>query len=93
MLIIFSVNRKLFLHNIAIACPAISTYVFNCYARPTHLFVFEEYEIRSVEGTTKGDLIAMPIYVIAAVPLLLMVLEILTAFPKNIVKMAAYVEN
>ena len=58
------VNKMVFLHNIAMVCPTISTYVFNCYARPSRLFVFGEYGISSVEGTNQVDLIDMPLYVV-----------------------------
>ena len=57
-------NKMVFLHNIAMVCPTISTYVFNCYARQSRLFVFGEYGISSVEGTIQVDLIDMSLYVV-----------------------------
>lgn len=63
-------NKMVFLHNIAMVCPTISTYVFNCYARPSRPFVFWGYKICPVEGTTQeGYPIDMPIHAIAVVPL------------------------
>ena len=48
-----SVNRRTMLHNIKIVCPAISTYVTNCYNRPARLFVLGGKEITSREGRTQ----------------------------------------
>lgn len=65
-----SVKRNVFLHKIVTVCPAKSTYVFNCYARPSRPFVFWGYKICPVEGTTQeGYPIDMPIHAIAVVPL------------------------
>ncbi len=47
-----SVNRRVLLHNISITCPAIATYVRNCYQTPARLFVIGGQEILSREGTT-----------------------------------------
>ena len=47
-----TVNRKVLLHNIKVICPAISTYVNNCYSLPSQLFVIGGAEITSEEGTT-----------------------------------------
>ena len=66
---------------------------FNCYTLPSHWFIFEGYEIRSVEGTTQGDPVAMAIYTIAVIPLLLIVLEILASFSNNNVNMDAYAHD
>jgi len=71
-----AINRKKFIHKIGIICPEISTYVINCYTKPSRLFVIGGVELRSEKGTTQGDPIAMAVYAIAAMPLLLMVLEI-----------------
>lgn len=65
-----SVKRNVFLHKIVTVCPAKSTYVFNCYTRPSRSFVFWGYKICPVEGTTQeGYPIDMPIHAIAVVPL------------------------
>ena len=65
-----TINRKVFLHNIQIISPAISTFVRNCYMRPARLFVVGGIEIASEEGTTQGDPTSMPTYAIAIRPLL-----------------------
>ncbi|XP_066922310.1 uncharacterized protein [Clytia hemisphaerica] len=44
-----SINRKAFLHNIQSLCPALSTYVRNCYSRKSRLFVDGGMEIKSEE--------------------------------------------
>ena len=85
------VNKKVFLHNITMICPAISTYVFNFYARPSRLFDFGEYQVSSVEGTTRGNPTDVPLY--AVVSLLLMVLEIMSIFHENTIKMASYADS
>ena len=63
-----SVNRNVFLHNVTVVCPAISTDVRNCYSIPSRLFVIGGFEIKSCEGTTQGDPIAMAVYAIAIIP-------------------------
>ena len=55
-------NRSVALHNIQIICPAIATYVINTYRSPSRLFVAGGMEIKSQEGTTQGDPLAMPWY-------------------------------
>ena len=63
-------NRKALLHNIRYLCPAISTYIRNCYGSPARLFLTGGNEIKSAEGTTQGDPTAMPAYGIGILPLL-----------------------
>ena len=63
-----TINRKVLLKNII--CPEISVYASNCYAKPARLFVTGGMEIPSAEGTTQGDPIAMPIYVLGILPLM-----------------------
>ena len=70
-----SVNRNLFLHNIKIICPVIATFVNNCYASESRLFVAGGGELKSREGTTQGDPVAMATYAIATIPLILTLLE------------------
>ena len=60
--ILDSIIRKLCLHDISVLCSAISTFVTNCYATPARLFVIGVSEIKSNEGTTQGDPVAMAIY-------------------------------
>ena len=47
-----------------------ATYVRNCYRNPSRLFVAGGKEIKSAEGTTQGDPLAMPAYGIGILPLL-----------------------
>ncbi|XP_066911589.1 uncharacterized protein [Clytia hemisphaerica] len=65
-----TLNRNAFLHNIKRLCPALSTYVSNCYQRKSRLFVMGGSELSSCEGTTQGDPMAMPTYAIGLMPLL-----------------------
>ena len=65
-----SMNRAALLHNIRYLCPAMSTYLQNCYRNPSRLFVGEGVEVPSAEGTTQGDPLAMPGYGIGILPLL-----------------------
>ena len=88
-----AVNRKVFLHNVRIVCLEIATNVYNCYATSARLFIFGGSELKSEEGTTQGDPIAMTVYALATIPLLLMVLEITAQFPDNSVKMVGYADD
>ena len=88
-----SINRKAFVHNVCIICPEISMYVENCYNKPSRLFVIGGVEVSSTEGTTQGDPIAMAVYAIAAIPLLLMVLEITDNLPGVRTKSEAYADD
>ena len=72
------IKRKEFLYNISVLCPAISTFVINCYAAPARLFVIGGKEIRSNEETTQGDLAAMAIAVLNITPLIMMMTELVT---------------
>ena len=66
-----TINRKMFLHNIKIICPEISTFISNCYQKPARLFVVGGIEIMSQEGTTQGAPTAMYVYGLGLVPLIL----------------------
>ena len=54
-----SINRKVMLHNSKFICPIIGTYIINCYATPSRLFIVSWGDILSSEGTTQGDSKAM----------------------------------
>jgi len=87
-----SVNREAFINNIAVICPSLSIYVSNCYSIPSRLFVIGGFELKSEEGTTQGDPVAMAVYAIAIIPLLLMMMEIVST--KNTsTKAVAYADD
>lgn len=83
-----SVNRNVFLHNIKIICPSISTFVHNCYSIVSRLFVLGGMELKSEEGTTQGDPIAMAVYAIAIIPMIFMIMEVV-----NETKTVAYADD
>ena len=59
-----ALNRAAALHNIGVLCPSIATYVINTYRQPARLFITGRSELKSAEGTTQGDPLAMAIYAI-----------------------------
>ena len=60
-----SLNRAASLHNIRVLCPSIATYAINTDREPTRLFIVGRQELRSSEGTTQGDPLAMSLYAIS----------------------------
>ena len=54
-----SLNRSAALHNIRILCLTLLTFAINTYREPARLFIRGGKEIKSAEGTTQGDPIAM----------------------------------
>jgi len=82
-----SINRIAFVHNIKSLCPAIATY---CYSRKSRLFVDGCVEIKSEEGTTQGDPLAMPTYAIGILPLQELLQELLDEDP---VKSVTFADN
>jgi hypothetical protein len=73
-----AVNREAMLHNIGRLCPALYMYAQNCYQPHARLFIMGGREIRSCEGTTQGDPIAMPMYALASIPLLNKISKVLS---------------
>ena len=65
-----SLNRAAALHNIRVLCPSIATYAINTYREPVRLFIVGGQKLRSSEGTTQGDPLAMSLYVISLQPLI-----------------------
>ena len=65
-----SLNRAASLHNIRVLCPSIATYAINTDREPTRLFIVGRQELRSSEGTTQGDPLAMSLYAISLQPLI-----------------------
>ena len=76
-----TINRKMFLHNIKVICPEVSTFISNCYQKPARLFVAGGIEILSQEGTTQGDPASMYVYGLGLVPLLMLMLMFAPADP------------
>ena len=70
-----SINRKILLHNANIICSQLATYIYNSYCVPARLFIIGGKEIKSSEGTTQGDPIAMAAYGIGLTPLLIILSE------------------
>ena len=65
-----SLNRAAALHNVRVICPAIAIYVINTYRAPARLFVIGGKELKSSEGTTQGDPLAMSLYAVSLQPLI-----------------------
>ena len=65
-----SLNRSAALHNIRILCPTLATFAINTYRKPAGLFITGGKEIKSPEGTTQGDPIAMGLYAVSLQPLI-----------------------
>ena len=65
-----SLNRAAALNNIRVLCPLIATYVINTYRAPARLFLVGGSELKSAEGTTQGDPLAMSMYAISLQPLI-----------------------
>ena len=70
-----SINRKAMLHNLKFICPIIATYIINCYAKPSRLFIAGGGEILSSEGTTQGDRTSMGAYALGILPLIKFLLQ------------------
>ena len=60
-----SLNRAAALYNNRVLCPSIATYVIITYREPERLFIVSGQELRSSEGTTQGDPLAMSLYAIS----------------------------
>ena len=58
------------LHNLKFISPIIATYIINCYATPSRLFIVLGGEIFSSEGTTQLDQTAMGAYALGILPLI-----------------------
>ena len=64
-----SLNRELALKNVDILCPSLTHAIRNSYSTPSDLYINRSI-IKSQEGTTQGDPLAMAIYGIAILPLI-----------------------
>ena len=65
-----SINRTVMLHNTSITYPLITPFIANYYMEPTKLFVAENHEIKSREGTTQGHPTATGTYALEVTPLI-----------------------
>ena len=87
-----TINRKTMLHNINIKCPSLGMYVENTYRNPTNLFINngrgEVKVLKSMEGTTQGDPVAMAMYALG-----LSVLQSEVSYEKTRVKQVAYADD
>ena len=63
-----ALNRAAALHNTRVLCPTTATYAINTYRQPVRLFIIE---LKSAEGTTQGDPLAMSMYAIRLQPLIM----------------------
>ena len=72
-----SLNRQTALLNIQRLCPSLATALINTYRAPSELFVDGDV-LLSQEGTTQGDLLAMPMYALATIPLIRKLKECVT---------------
>ena len=57
-----SINGKVMLHNMKFLCPLISTYICDCYATSSRLFISGNGETLSKERTTQDDPASMGVY-------------------------------
>ena len=62
-----TINRRATIQNIKVKCPILAKYVENTYKEPAHLYISDSKTnrrevIKSEEGTTQGDPIAMAMY-------------------------------
>ena len=64
-----SLNRDLALKNVDILCPSLTHAIRNSYSTPSDLYINRSI-IKSQEGTTQGDPLAMAMYGIAILPLI-----------------------
>ena len=63
-------NRASALHSVAVLCPSLATYATNTYRAPACHFFMGSKELKSTEGTTQGDPLAMSFYAISLQPLI-----------------------
>ena len=78
-----SINHRVMLHNLEFICPIITTYIINCYATPSRLFIVGGGEILSSEGTTQGDPTAMGAYALGILPIIKFLLEFMNLNEMN----------
>ena len=57
-----SINHKAMLHKLKFIFPSIATYIMNCYATPSRLFIAADGEMLSSEGKAQSDPTVMRAY-------------------------------
>ena len=77
------INCKVMLHNLKFTSTIIATYIINCYATPSRLFIVCEEEILSSEGTTQGDPTALGAYALGILSLIKLLLEFISLNEMN----------
>ena len=88
-----SLKRDLCLRNISYTCPAISAYVKDCYNFPSRLFIIAGKELKSNEGTGRGDLVSTAIFGIGVTPLINMLTNIVATSTESQVGVLAYADK
>ena len=72
-----SINREALLHNTRVLYPVLATFINNFYLIPSGLFIQGGKPLKSLEGMTQGDPVAMGIYALEITPLLAWVSRLL----------------
>ena len=75
-----AVNWKTFSRSFKIIFPSISSFVHNCYSKPSYFFDIGVVETSSSEDTIQGDTVAIAVYAIAIISLKLIILKIIDQF-------------
>ena len=88
-----TLNRKATIHNVKIKCPSFAKYIENTYKEPAQLYICDTNtnrcdKIKSEEGTTQGDPVAMAMYAIG-----LSKLQSKISHDKTEVKQVAYADD
>ena len=86
-------NREAFIVTVKIICPAFTTFASNCYSTSSRLFIIRGGELKSTEGKTQWDPIAMITQEIAAIPLIQMIIQIMHDQSGNISKLITYADD
>ena len=88
-----SINRKVMLHNLSFICPIIVTYIINCYATPSRLFIVDGGEILSSVGTMQGDPTAIGEYALRILSLVKFLLQFINNLNKMNTKEVAFADD